>query len=191
MIIKEKISEQDCIDITLELYNLVGMTKKKLRKSRILWFVNLAIGIIMIILGFSFLKIDESDYLFFPSFFLILGTIYFIRSVFAIIFLKRNYKSRLVKSLKEYNAIARQKYNINDTYEVTTEIKDGYIESSSLDTISKYSLKDYITNFENDRFYIIEFTNGRYIFLKKETFEYKEKYDELINEIEKSKKMSF
>ena len=186
MIIKENISEQDNIDISLELYNLTGMFKKKLQKARILWFVVLVLGIIMIILGFRWFDINESD-IFVPCFILILGIIYFIRSLFAIIFLKRNYKSRLIKNLKKYNATVRQKYNINDTYEAITEIKDGFIESSMLGTITKYSLKDYIAKLENERFYILEFTNGRYIFLKKDSFENKEQYNELIKELEEEK----
>jgi len=114
--------------------------------------------------------------------------VYFIRAVFANIFLKKSYKSRLIKNLKKYNATVRQKYNIGDTYETTTEIKDGYIESSSLGTITKYSLKDYVSKSENENFYIFEFTNGRYIFLKKENFPTKEKYDELVKEFEEGKK---
>ena len=187
MVIKEEFSEQDNIDIALELYNLLGITNKKLRKSRILCCVNLALGIIMIILGFNFFKQSESIF-FFPCFLLILGTVYVFRSIFGIIFLKRSYKSRLIKGLKKYNEATRKKYNISDTHEVATEIKDGYIETSSLGTIVKYSLKDYVTKLENERFYIFEFTNGRYIFFKKETFENKEKYDELVKEIVEAEK---
>lgn len=187
MLIKEEISEQDSIDIGLEVYNLVGMTKKKILKARLTWGIVLVLGIIMIVFGFNFLKLNNSYHRFIASFLFILGAIYCLRSLFAIIFMKRIYKSRLIKSLKKYYATARQKYNINDNYEETTEIKDGYLVSSSLDTITKYSLKDYIRNFENEKFYILEFTNGRFIFLKKQTFENKEKYDELIKEIETEK----
>ena len=183
MEIKENISEQDSIDIQLELYNLVGMTSKKVRKARILWFVCLVLGILMIVYGFKFYKLNKSDY--FAYFLLLLGIVYCFRSIFGIIFAKQNFKSRIIKNLKKYNAVARQKYNINDTYESRTEIKDGYIETSSLDTVTKFSLKDYVSKSENEKFYIFEFTNGRYIFLKKETFPNKEKYDELVKEIEK------
>lgn len=184
MIIKEELSEQDNIDISLELYELVGMTKKKLKKARAVWILNLVLGITMLVLGYSFYKNDQSDHLFFAIFFLLLGTFYFFRSVFAIIFLKKSYKARLIKSLKKYNATTRQRYNINDTYEVTTEIKDGYIETSSLGIITKYSLNDYVKKLENEKFYIFEFTNGRYIFFKKETFKDADQYNELVKEIE-------
>ena len=184
MVIKENISEQDSIDIQLELYNLAGMTSKKVRKARILWGVCLALGILMIVYGFKFHKLNKSDYLHLAYFFFLLGIVYCFRSIFAIIFAKQNLKSRIIKNFKKYNAVARQKYNINETYESTTEIKDGYIETSSLDTVTKFSLKDYVSKSENEKFYIFEFTNGRYIFFKKETFPNKEKYDELVNEIE-------
>lgn len=35
MLIKENMSEQDIIDIQLEIYNLVGVTKKKLFNARL------------------------------------------------------------------------------------------------------------------------------------------------------------
>lgn len=187
MIIKEEISEQDSIDIGIELYNLVGMPEKKLRKSRNVWFLNLFLGILMILVGLNSFKRNETNHLFFTSFFLLLGTVYVIWSLYSIIFLKRNYKSRLIKSLKKYNETVRQKYHISDTYEVITEIKDGYIETSSLGTITKYSLTDFVAKIENENFYIFEFTNGRYIIFKKSNFENIEKYDELVNEIEKGK----
>jgi predicted membrane protein len=188
MQIKEEISEQDRIDIALELNNLTGMIKKKLFKARIMWFVILALGIIMVLFGLNFLKKNNSALFYFELFFLILGIVYCIRALFAIIFLKRNYKSHMIKNLKKYDATVRQKYNLNDTYEITTEIKDGYIETSSLGTTTKYSLKDYISKSENERFYIFEFSNGRYFFFKKEAFKTQEAYDELVNEFEKGKK---
>lgn len=190
MQIREEISEQDSIDIGLESYNLTGMIKKKLFKARIMWFVVLALGIIMIIFGTSFLKTNNSDFAFLDIFLLFLGIVYCIRALFAIIFLKRNYKSRMIKNMKKYYATIRQKYNLDETYEVITEIKDGYIESSSLGTITKYSLKDYISKSENERFYIFEFTNGRYFFFKKKCFKTQEAYDELVNEFEKGRKDS-
>ena len=190
MQIREEISEQDSIDIGLESYNLTGMIKKKLFKARIMWFVVLALGIIMIIFGTSFLKTNNSDFAFLDIFLLFLGIVYCIRALFAIIFLKRNYKSRMIKNMKKYYTTIRQKYNLDETYEVITEIKDGYIESSSLGTITKYSLKDYISKSENERFYIFEFTNGRYLFFKKECFKTQEAYDELVNEFEKGRKDS-
>lgn len=188
MLIKEELTEQDNIEIGLEMYNLVGMPEKKLYKARILWLVVLVLGIIWILLGCQFYKLNKSDDFALALFFLLLGSVYFIRAVFANIFLKKSYKSRLIKNLKKYNATVRQKYNLGDTYETTTEIKDGYIETSSLGTITKYSLKDYVSKSENENFYIFEFTNGRYIFFKKETFPTKEQYEELVKEFEEGKK---
>lgn len=179
MLIKENVSEQDIIDTQLEIYNLVGITKKKLFNARFLWIFVLSLGIALIIIGGLLFKLKNSGYTY-----LIVGFIYFFYALYVNIFLKKIYKSQMIKNLKKYYATARQKYNINETYEVTTEIKDGYIEASSLGTTTKYSLKDYVSKFENDKFYIFEFTNGRYFFFKKDNFQNKEKYDELVNAIE-------
>ncbi|AIN92928.1 hypothetical protein JO40_01305 [Treponema putidum] len=43
-------------------------------------------------------------------------------------------------------------------------IKENYIECESYNTITKYLINDYVRNFEEEKFYIIEFTNWRYIY---------------------------
>lgn len=52
MLLKETTSKQDRIDIALEMYNLIGITKKTLRKTKIGWFVVLIIGIGTLVMGY-------------------------------------------------------------------------------------------------------------------------------------------
>ena len=52
----------------------------------------------------------------------------------------------------------------------------------------KYSLKDYLQYRESENFYVIEFIQGQFVFLKKSAFEDKEKFLEIISEIKESAK---
>lgn len=101
-----------------------------------------------------------------------------------LIFLEREYKARVAKKLKKYDAEVLKRYNISENIETIIEVTDSYIETVSLGTISRYNLQDYITNSESEKFYILEFSNGRYIFLKKEILGKKENYDAIIKTIE-------
>ena len=169
MLLKETTSKQDRIDIALEMYNLIGITKKTLRKTKIGWFVVLIIGIGTLVMGYFMRTTGKNDN---------------IRSMIGLIFLEREYKARVAKKLKKYDAEVLKRYNISENIETIIEVTDSYIETVSLGTISRYNLQDYITNSESEKFYILEFSNGRYIFLKKEILGKKENYDAIIKTIE-------
>ena len=185
MVLKETTSKQDRIDIALEMYNLIGITKKTLRKTKIGWFVVLIIGIGALVMGYCMRNTGKNDN--FRYFIYLFGIFYIIRSMIGLIFLEREYKARVAKKLKKYDAEVLKRYNISENIETIIEVTDSYIETVSLGTISRYNLQDYITNSESKKFYIIEFSNGRYIFLKKETFKNKENYDSIIKIIEENK----
>lgn len=185
MVLKETTSKQDRIDIALEMYNLIGITKKTLRKTKIDWFVVLIIGIGALVMGYCMRNTRKNDN--FRYFIYLFGIFYIIRSMIGLIFLEREYKARVAKKLKKYDAEVIKRYNISENIETIIEVTDSYIETVSLGTISRYNLQDYITNSESKKFYIIEFSNGGYIFLKKETFKNKENYDSIIKIIEENK----
>ena len=182
MVLKETTSKQDRIDIALEMYNLIGITKKTLRKTKIGWFVVLIIGIGTLVMGYFMRTTGKNGN--FRYFIYLFGIFYIIRSMIGLIFLEREYKARVAKKLKKYDAEVLKRYNISENIETIIEVTDSYIETVSLGTISRYNLQDYITNSESKKFYIIEFSNGRYIFLKKEILGKKENYDAIIKTIE-------
>ncbi|MGI5080154.1 prevent-host-death family protein [Treponema denticola] len=182
MLLKETTSKQDRIDIALEMYNLIGITKKTLRKTKIGWFVVLIIGIGTLVMGYFMRTTGKNGN--FRYFIYLFGIFYIIRSMIGLIFLEREYKARVAKKLKKYDAEVLKRYNISENIETIIEVTDSYIETVSLGTISRYNLQDYITNSESERFYILEFSNGRYIFLKKEILGKKENYDAIIKTIE-------
>jgi hypothetical protein len=187
MVLKETTSKQDRIDIALEMYNLIGITKKTLRKTKIGWSVVLIIGIGALAMGYCMRNTGKSGNFRYFSYLYVFGILYIIRSMVGLIFLEREYKSRATKKLKKYDAEVLRRYNISENIETTIEVTDSYVETVSLGTISRYNLQDYITNSESKKFYILEFSNGRYIFLKKETFKNKENYDSIIKIIEENK----
>ena len=182
MLLKETTSKQDRIDIALEMYNLIGITKKTLRKTKIGWFVVLIIGIGTLVMGYFMRTTGKNGN--FRYFIYLFGIFYIIRSMIGLIFLEREYKARVAKKLKKYDAEVLKRYNISENIETIIEVTDSYIETVSLGTISRYNLQDYITNSESEKFYILEFSNGRYIFLKKEILGKKENYDAIIKTIE-------
>ncbi|UTD04993.1 prevent-host-death family protein [Treponema denticola] len=182
MLLKETTSKQDRIDIALEMYNLIGITKKTLRKTKIGWFVVIIIGIGTLVMGYFMRTTGKNDN--FRYFIYLFGIFYIIRSMIGLIFLEREYKARVAKKLKKYDAEVLKRYNISENIETIIEVTDSYIETVSLGTISRYNLQDYITNSESEKFYILEFSNGRYIFLKKEILGKKENYDAIIKTIE-------
>ena len=182
MVLKETTSKQDRIDIALEMYNLIGITKKTLRKTKIGWFVVLIIGIGTLVMGYFMRTTGKNGN--FRYFIYLFGIFYIIRSMIGLIFLEREYKARVAKKLKKYDAEVLKRYNISENIETIIEVTDSYIETVSLGTISRYNLQDYITNSESEKFYILEFSNGRYIFLKKEILGKKENYDAIIKTIE-------
>ena len=182
MLLKETTSKQDRIDIALEMYNLIGITKKTLRKTKIGWFVVLIIGIGTLVMGYFMRTTGKNGN--FRYFIYLFGIFYIIRSMIGLIFLEREYKARVAKKLKKYDAEVLKRYNISGNIETIIEVTDSYIETVSLGTISRYNLQDYITNSESEKFYILEFSNGRYIFLKKEILGKKENYDAIIKTIE-------
>ena len=102
MLLKETTSKQDRIDIALEMYNLIGITKKTLRKTKIGWFVVLIIGIGTLVMGYFMRTTGKNGN--FRYFIYLFGIFYIIRSMIGLIFLEREYKARVAKKLKKYDA---------------------------------------------------------------------------------------
>lgn len=72
--------------------------------------------------------------------------------------------------------------------ESITKIEDDTIIMKELGTTTVYLKSDYLRNTENEKSYIMEFTNGRFIFFKKDTFKTQERYQELIKELQSKRK---
>lgn len=187
MVLKEITSEQDRINIALEMYKFTGITEKTLRKTKIGWLFVYSIGIVAILVGLWIRYLDKGDL--FQYFLYIFGIIYILRPTLGLLFLEKEYNTRIAKKIRKYDKDILKKFNLSENIEGSIEITDSYIETSSLGTISKYNLQDYVANHESEQFYILEFSNGRYIFIKKDSFKDTEQYEKLVSEIENNKKI--
>ncbi len=178
MTIKEIITLDDWINTQIAVVELSGVGKKRLQ-TRLIFFVFLFV-VAMMFFVFGFVH-----KLYLAALVELIAAVY---AVIQIAFSKKIYLKRLKKGMRKNVKLVEEKYNYSmEKMEAIMEIKDNYIESTTLDTTTKYQKKDYITHFENELFYIIEFTKGRYLFFKKETFKDKDAFFEVINEIKNVK----
>ena len=72
-----------------------------------------------------------------------------------------------------------------DKTEFITEVTDDYVETTKLGTSTKFLLKDFLSDIKNEEFYILKFTNGRFLYFKKDAFESKEQYEEMLEYIKR------
>lgn len=178
MTIKEIVTLDDWINIQIAVVELSGVEEKRLQ-PRLRFFVFVfVISMMLCVIGFVYK-------LYLAALVELIAAVY---AVIQIAFSKKINLKRLKKGIRKNIKLVEEKYNYSmEKMEVITEIKDDYIESTTLDTTTKYQKKAYITHFENELFYIIEFTKGRYLFFKKEIFKDKDAFLEIINEIKNVK----
>ena len=140
MVLKEITSEQDRINIALEMYKFTGIKEKTLRKTKIGWLFVYSIGIVAILVGLWIRYLDKGDL--FQYFLYIFGIIYILRPTLGLLFLEKEYNTRTAKKIRKYDKDILKKYDLSENIEGSIEITDSYIETSSLGTISKYNLQD-------------------------------------------------
>ena len=176
MELKLKNTIQDTIDSAIIVRRLSGIEKKTTLRRRIIYVIYLIISS-----GLLFMTIKSK----------LLGTSIFtcvllLTSCANIIFAKK-INNRLYKKnvLKNYRIISKN-YN-HDFLEPTDfnlKIENGFVETETLGSITRYSLEDYIRYFCEDRFCIFEFKNGKYIFINTNDIS-KEQLEEVCKELEK------
>ena len=176
MELKLKNTIQDTIDSAIIVRRLSGIEKKTTLRRRIIYVIYLIISS-----GLLFMTIKSK----------LLGTSIFtcvllLISCANIIFPKK-INNRLYKKnvLKNYKIISKN-YN-HDFLEPTDfnlKIENGFVETETLGSITRYALKDYIRYFCEDRFCIFEFKNGKYIFININDIS-KEQLEEVCKEFEK------
>ncbi|UTC51189.1 hypothetical protein [Treponema sp. OMZ 855] len=180
MIIKESVSVEDQINITIDMWKQTGILSKNIKKRRILLtclIISFLVLVLILIKGYLFQSI--------------IGVSYILWVLAEIIFAKQIYLRKLKKNLRKQYALAAEKFNLpKDKIEVITEITDGYVEAIKLGTSTKFLLKDFLFDIDNEAFYILEFTNGRFLYFKKDAFETKEQYEELLEYIKRFTKNS-
>ncbi len=176
MELKCKTTIQDVIDATIIVRRLSGIEEKNIKQRRIIYFIFLLISICLL-----FMAIKAKFYTT-----LIMSAILIVISFINIIFAKKiNNKNFKKNVLKNYETISKNyNHDFLEPTDLNIKIENGFVETESLGSITKYPIEDFIRNFKEDRFSIFEFKNGKFLFINlKEITEdqLEEFYKELIN----------
>ena len=174
MIIKEILSDEDKVNIKMDVIDRSNVTKSNLKRWRIRDSLCSVFGIIVIYWGI----IKE-----YRSLIIIFGVVTIV-CLLELIFARRIYLHRTQKSIQKQDRIIKAQYNIPEgSVESITEIKEDTVETRELGNTLIYKKEDFIRDYESNKFYILEFTNGRFLYFKKETFKNEEEYFSMIKEI--------
>lgn len=175
MVIKESTSVEDQINIEIDMWRQTGILSKNIKKRRILS--------ICVIIGFlTLILILSKDYLFRR----IISVLYTLWGIAEIIFAKQIYLRKVKKRMRKQYALIAKEFNLpEDKTEFITEVTDDYVETTKLGTSTKFLLKDFLSDIKNEEFYILKFTNGRFLYFKKDAFESKEQYEEMLEYIKR------
>lgn len=158
MKIKEIVTLDDWINVQLALMELSGVGKKRLQ-TRLIFFV------FLFVVAMMFCVIGFVHKLYLAALVELIAVVY---AVIQIAFSKKIYLKRLKKGMRKNVKLVEEKYNYSmEKMEAIMEIKDNYIESTTLDTTTKYQKKDYITHFENELFILSNLQKAGIYFLKK------------------------
>ena len=176
--IKESKSFDDTVEIAILLRKFSGLSARDARRRRGIYAVYF-----VLMLGFLYFSIRIKG-----LFGICLSGALAVFSLLNIIFAEKINNKNIRRNMERNFKVINKKYNRDFTEPQTslTKIHDGIIEMESQDKVTKCFAKDYIKNWEEGRFYVLEFKNGSYIFFKKETFKTKDDFYAVINEIEKS-----
>jgi len=95
----------------------------------------------------------------------------------------------LASSYAELDKITEEEAS---NYRSTTVFADDYVDTIHEDSIIKYYYKDFVCSGANDKWYILEFSKGKMLCFKKESFESEKAFDDIVAQINKvtSKKMN-
>lgn len=184
--VKEQLTMEDQIDIKISVMKLSGLLAWNIKKRKIIYSVCVALGLLTFA-GAWFISIKYNK----PKISLmVISRIYTIISLAEAILAESLYIRSVKRNfIKNYKVVCK-KYNIDFTksQESCFKIQGNYIEDGSDDLCIKYFIGDYLRNFEEEKFYIIEFTGGRYTYFKKDTFSDKSEFDKIVAMIESKKK---
>ena len=132
MTIKEIVTLDDWINIQIAVVELSGVEKKRLQTRSNSFVFVFVISMMLCVVTFV-----DKLYLF--------ALVELIAAVYAVIqiaFSKKINLKRLKKGIRKNIKLVEEKYNYSmEKMEVITEIKDDYIESTTLDTTTKYQKK--------------------------------------------------
>ena len=177
MELRENLSFDDLVENWMDLLQRSNMAKINISKRRKIFAIMAIIGVILAIIGiigkYTLLQI--------------LGLLYLTWGLIESAFARQRYLRYNRKNMRKNLEATAKQYGIADTaIESVTNIEDDHIAMTERGTSTIYRKVDYLGNTENERSYIIEFTNGRYIYFKKSSFANKEHFLQVLHAITSS-----
>ena len=178
MEIKEKLTIEDLIENRMDLIKKSDVAKKNILKRRLFYFIFMIFSVLLLLFSVS------RKY----SAVIILSGVYSIWGFFGVVFAKKDFFNHNKNNLRRNILITAKQYGL-ETKEIEsiTEVENDKITIKEWGTTFVFFKSDYLRHTENEKSYIIEFTNGRFIYLKKTSFETKEHFLDLINEIQSNR----
>lgn len=174
-VIKDKTNFDDRFESDVFILNHTGILKQKIKSIKIFYFTCLLIALVgtvfSFILRFKFLAISLSIY-----------SLYILRRL---IFVKKDYIARYKKNMKKNFEIIKQQTGIPYDESQPSEVIFKYDSIEYVDKIGEskiFNLKDFVQIIDSDKSYIMEFTNGRFLFCYKKHFESKEELLSLLRQ---------
>ncbi len=174
-VINEKSTIEERIENLIFAREYCGILQQNIKAARKIYLFCIIMG--LIITGVGVLVQGKLS--------MILGSAYTLATIFLFIFAKKEYIRRFTKNYKKNIETAQNHTGIKLNYENTTEIAFKYNSIEVKDISGKnsvFEMKDFVRIIDHETKYILEFAEGRMIFIKKENFENKEQLLALINQ---------
>lgn len=178
MEIRERLTISDLVENQMDLMQRSNVAKQNIKKRRAIYLVISFLGVILFGISIPARSL----------FLAILSGVYLLWGLFEAIFAKNRYLNIGRKNMKRNMELTAKQFNIDlKDFESVTKFNDEEIIMEERGTSTIYLKSDFVQHTENARSYIFEFTNGRFIYFKKDTFTTKENYLDILNEIGASK----
>lgn len=174
MEIKEILTIDDLVDTRIDVLQRSDFLKHSINKRRIYYFVLVFINITCL-----FIAIPRMYSAIILSCSACLAWCFF-----EMIVIKKRYINYNKKNIKRNIEITAKQYDLSlNEIESITKIENDKIIMEQQGTSIIYLKSDYLGNTENEKSYILNFTKGRFIYLKKTSFPTKESYKHFINDV--------
>lgn len=173
-VVREKSTIEERIENLVFAREYCGILQQNIKASRKIYLFCIIMGLIITGIGVSIHGTLST----------ILGSAYTLITVLLFIFAKEEYIRRFTKNYKKNIETAQNHTGVKMNFEDTTEIAFKYNSIEVKDISGKnsvFALKDFVRIIDHETKYILEFTEGRMVFIKKENFENREQLLALIN----------
>lgn len=149
----------------------LGLLKHDNKKRRIIYSLYLVFALFLLYWSFSIHYYNT----------VIVSGLVVIFGIYNIIYSQKINEKNIRRNFRRNFQLMSSKFSIDKGLNFTVKIYHDYLESISNNSTIKMEFKDYLNKYDEPDYYVIEFTQGRIIFLKKSAFENEEEFLSLIH----------